>query len=155
MGTYMKILVVADSHGDRTRLQKIIDREQPFDVLIHCGDGLDDLAHAGLPRSAAVLSVSGNMDRTRAGSERLIETTLSGVRFLICHGDRFAAHRDYDRLLDEGLRRRADIICCGHTHMPCLLNHRLLLFNPGPADRGLYGIITLGSGKPLCEHRQL
>ncbi len=150
----MKILVIADSHGDRARLQEIIDREQPFDVLIHCGDGAHDLDRVVLPQNIEVLSVAGNMDR--AGGKRLIEAALNGVRFLVCHGDRFAVHYDYDRLLDEGLRRGADIICCGHTHIPCLLPHPPVLFNPGPADRGLYGIITLGSAqKPLCENRQL
>jgi putative phosphoesterase len=150
-----KILVVSDSHGDCARLQKIIDREQPFDCLIHCGDGVGDLARVVVPKTATVLSVAGNMDRC-SGRERLIEATQGGLQFLICHGDRFAVHYDYDRLLDEGLRRGADIICCGHTHVPCLHNQGALLFNPGPADRGLYGIITLSSGQvPVCEHKQL
>jgi putative phosphoesterase len=151
----IKIVVVSDSHGGRKHLQKIIDREQPFDYLIHCGDGTHDLEHVRLPHDVTVLSVAGNMDR--AGSrERLIETALNGVNFMICHGDQFTVHYDYDRLLDEGLRRGADIICCGHTHIPCLHNQEVLLFNPGPADRGLYGIITLASGQvPVCEHKQL
>jgi len=150
----LKILVVSDSHGDCTRLQNIIDREKPFDRLIHCGDGVLDLACVEVPQGAEVLSVAGNMDRA-GGPERLIETSVDSVRFLICHGDRFAVHYDYDRLLDEGLCRGVDIICCGHTHRAYLHNHPPLLFNPGPADRGLYGIITLGAGEPRCEHRQL
>ena len=150
----IKILVVSDSHGARKHLQKIIDRERPFDYLIHCGDGAGDLEHVRLTHDVTVLSVAGNMDR--AGSrERLIETTLGDVRFLICHGDQFAAHYDYDRLLNEGLRRGVDIICCGHTHIPCRHNHPPLLFNPGPADKGLYGIITLGADEPDCEHKKL
>jgi len=154
----MKILVLADSHGDRTRLRRIIELEKPFDYLIHCGDGVDDLAHVTLPQSAAVLCVAGNMDRGQAavGRERLIETELNGVRLLICHGDQFAVHHDYDRLLDEGLRRGVDMICCGHTHIACQLDQQPLLFNPGPADRGLYGIITLRANRPpACEHKQL
>jgi len=150
----MKILVISDSHGARKNLQKIIVRERPFEYLIHCGDGANDLAHVKLPPGAAVLSVAGNMDR--AGThERLLEITLSDVRFLICHGDQFGAHYDYERLLGEGLCQGADIICCGHTHIPYLYNHPPLLFNPGPADKGLYGIITLGSNEPKCEHKQL
>jgi len=150
----IRILVVSDSHGARKHLQKIIDRELPFDYLIHCGDGAPDLEHVRLPHDVTVLSVAGNMDR--AGSrERVIETTLGDTRFMICHGDQFAAHYDYGRLVNEGLRRGVDIICCGHTHIPYRHNHPLLLFNPGPADRGLYGIITLGTGEPDCEHKQL
>ena len=150
----IKILVVSDSHGERKSLQRIIDREQPFKYLIHCGDGSNDLGHIRLPQDAAVLSVAGNMDQSGT-QERLIETTLSDVMFLICHGDQFGAHYDYERLLGEGLRRGVDIICCGHTHIPYQHNHPPLLFNPGPADRGLYGIITLEQGKPDCAHKQL
>lgn len=149
-----KILVVSDSHGARKRLQKIIAREQPFDCLIHCGDGVGDLVYVNLPRDARIVSVAGNMDRC-PGHERLIETNLQDISFLICHGDQFAAHYDYDRLIDEGLRRGVDIICCGHTHIPYLHDQPPLLFNPGPADKGLYGVITLKQGETSCEHRQL
>ena len=150
----IKILVVSDSHGARKNLQKIIDCERPFNYLIHCGDGANDLEHVRLPQGTTVLSVAGNMDRTGI-RERLIETTLHDVHFLICHGDQFGAHYDYERLLGEGLCQGADIICCGHTHIPYLHNHPPRLFNPGPADKGLYGIITLGSNEPKCEHKQL
>jgi putative phosphoesterase len=150
----IKILVISDSHGARKNLQKIIARELPFEYLIHCGDGANDLAHVRLPQDVTILSVAGNMDRVGT-CKRLIETTLSDVGFLICHGDQFGVHYDYERLLSEGLCRGADIICCGHTHIPYLYNHPPLLFNPGPADKGLYGIITLGSNEPKCEHKQL
>jgi putative phosphoesterase len=150
----IKILVVSDSHGARKNLQKIINRERPFEYLIHCGDGANDLEQVRLPQDVTILSVAGNMDRAGI-CERLIETTLSDVNFLICHGDQFGAHYDYERLLGEGLRRGVDIICCGHTHIPYQHNHPLLLFNPGPADKGLYGIITLEQGKPDCTHKQL
>jgi putative phosphoesterase len=150
----IKILVVSDSHGARKNLQKIINCERPFEYLIHCGDGANDLAQIRLPQDVTILSVAGNMDRAGI-CERLIETTLSDVRFLICHVDQFSAHYDYERLLNDGLCRGVDIICCGHTHVPYQHNHPPLLFNPGPADKGLYGIITLEQGKPDCTHKQL
>ena len=34
----MKILVVSDTHGRDERLEIIVEQEQPFDYLIHCGD---------------------------------------------------------------------------------------------------------------------
>jgi len=150
----VKILVVSDSHGVRGNLQKIIDREAPFNYLIHCGDGADDLEHVKLPQDTTILNVAGNMDRAGI-CERLIEITLEGTGFLICHGDQFGAHYDYERLLSEGARRGTDIICCGHTHIPYLHNHPPLLFNPGPADKGLYGIITLSAKGPAFEHKHL
>jgi len=150
----VKILVVSDSHGVRGNLQKIINRETPFTYLIHCGDGADDLKHVKLPQNTVILNVAGNMDRI-GSCERLIEITLEDTGFLICHGDQFGAHYDYERLLNEGARRGIDIICCGHTHIPYRHNHPPLLFNPGPADKGLYGIITLSPKAPCCEHKHL
>ena len=37
----MKILVVSDTHGRDERLEIVVEQEQPFDYLIHCGDVKD------------------------------------------------------------------------------------------------------------------
>ena len=34
----MKILVVSDTHGRDRELETAVEREAPFDKLIHCGD---------------------------------------------------------------------------------------------------------------------
>ena len=34
----MRILVVSDTHGRDGNLERAVLREQPFDMLIHCGD---------------------------------------------------------------------------------------------------------------------
>ena len=34
----MKILVVSDTHGRDEKLERVVEQEQPFDYLIHCGD---------------------------------------------------------------------------------------------------------------------
>jgi len=58
-GEGMKILVVSDSHGNTVMLQRIIDREWPFDRLVHCGDGAADLLRVRLPAGMPVTPVSG------------------------------------------------------------------------------------------------
>ena len=34
----MKVLIVSDTHKSHRNLEKIIEREQPFQMLIHLGD---------------------------------------------------------------------------------------------------------------------
>ena len=34
----MKILVVSDTHGRDSGLERAVELERPFDMLIHCGD---------------------------------------------------------------------------------------------------------------------
>ena len=44
----MKILVVSDTHGRDSGLEKAVAQESPFDMLIHCGDveGREDYIEA-------------------------------------------------------------------------------------------------------------
>ena len=34
----MKILIVSDTHRKNENLKKVLDREPPFDMMIHLGD---------------------------------------------------------------------------------------------------------------------
>ena len=34
----MKVLIVSDTHGRDENLEIVINREAPFDMLVHCGD---------------------------------------------------------------------------------------------------------------------
>ncbi|MDO5136238.1 MAG: metallophosphoesterase family protein, partial [Eubacteriales bacterium] len=34
----MKVLVVSDTHGRDRGLERVVEKEAPFDYLIHCGD---------------------------------------------------------------------------------------------------------------------
>ena len=34
----MKLLIVSDTHGRDANLEAAVLREQPFDMLFHCGD---------------------------------------------------------------------------------------------------------------------
>ena len=34
----MKVLIVSDTHGRDENLEIAVNREAPFDMLVHCGD---------------------------------------------------------------------------------------------------------------------
>ena len=155
MAMHCKILVVSDSHGDWQLLSRIVRREEPFDALIHCGDGSDDLSRIVLPKGARILCVGGNVDRGRGYNfDRIAVETLCDKKIMVTHGDLFKVEYDLAPLLDEGMRCQADLICFGHTHAKYYHNGTTALFNPGPANRGLYGVITIDQ-YILCRHLQL
>ncbi len=150
-----KLLVVSDSHGSWQVLERIALREAPFSTIIHCGDGADDLSRFDIPGEAQILRVSGNVDRGRGyGFDRMVIETLADKKIMVTHGDVFRVDSGLDRLHDEAVRNQADLVCFGHTHIACHHNGPTTLFNPGPANRGCYGIILI-ENTIVCRHYRL
>lgn len=152
-GEGMKILVVSDSHGNTVMLQRIIDRESPFDRLVHCGDGAADLLHVRVPADTPVTLVAGNVDRAR-GIELPASEVLDveGVRILVTHGDAFHVKSDYGPLAGAARAHGCDAALFGHTHIKHLRLRRPVLFNPGPAVGGSYGIVEVSGGDMAFRH---
>lgn len=154
-GEGMKILVVSDSHGNSVMLQRIIDRESPFDRLVHCGDGAADLLYVRLPAATPVTLVLGNVDRAR-GIELPASEVLEveGVRILVTHGDAFHVKSDYGALARAARTQGFDAALFGHTHIKHLRARRPVLFNPGPALGGSYGIVEVSGGHMAFRHER-
>ena len=138
----VKILVVSDSHGNTSALQRIISAEMPFDYLVHCGDGVSDLVHVKWQGTPFVLKVSGNVDRSRGMQieQRLVET-IEGYTFFITHGDAHQVHRDISGIYGDTVGAGCDVALFGHTHRQYLSEEKPWLFNPGECRGGYYGIL--------------
>lgn len=149
-----RILVVSDSHGNHVRLQRIIDEAGDFDFLVHCGDGAPDLMHVDVPAGIPVVKVAGNVDLMRpVDLERLSEFTFSGKKIMVVHGDMYSVQKGFKSLLREGKSRDAEVIFFGHTHIQFTGVKSPLLFNPGAANSGSYGIVEIDQGGKLyCSH---
>ena len=130
-----RILVVSDSHGGREQILAAIEKEQPFDRLIHCGD-IERSAESvfGPEPGYPVTLVRGNCDASDYPAQVLVEE--AGHRILVVHGNRFGVHAGLDTLITEAGKQAADIVCFGHTHEPlsCFRNG-ILLLNPGSIAR--------------------
>ena len=152
-GEAMKILVVSDSHGNTVMLQRIIDRESPFDRLVHCGDGAADLLRVRLPADTPVTLVAGNVDRARGIELPAAEVLeVEGVRILVTHGDAFYVKSDYGPIAEAARAHGFDAVLFGHTHIKYLRLTRPILFNPGPALGGSYGVIEASGGRMNFRH---
>jgi len=151
----MKIVVIADSHGNVVLLNKILAAETPFDYLVHCGDGVIDLDNAAVRPLAGTIAVSGNMDLGRnLPHRRLLAEDIGGLRFLVAHGDAQGAHHDYFGLREEARIHRCEAVLFGHTHRQYLEMGEPILFNPGPALNGMYGLVIVNGGMEFL-HRHI
>jgi putative phosphoesterase len=146
----MKIAVLSDTHGNYPSAVQALSRYPDLSTLIHLGDTHDDAVCIGIALDIPVLGVSGNCD-PRGVAPRELLTTLSGVRFLITHGDLFLVKSGLGRL-----QRRAEIagvrvVLYGHTHVASIENRKGTLFiNPGcmkaGAGPGSHAILTIENG---------
>jgi uncharacterized protein len=141
----LKVLVVSDTHGNTVKLARIIRREAPFDVLVHCGDGAGDLVNVDIPPGTAVVRVSGNIDLARnIDAERLVVQEIGPVTVMVAHGDEFRVNAGYGAIERTGRSHNADIVLFGHTHVAYHGEGKPALFNPGPATSGKYGLLHIG-----------
>lgn len=155
----MRVAVISDTHHNTNRAAEVLDLISPFDVLIHAGDGVGDLAALAEVGAFRTAGVSGNED---TGIDYPPEATLelSGVRFHVTHGHQFdlnpyapreAWEKSADGLAQRGHALGARLVIFGHTHRPHLSERDgVVLFNPGDiypqAPHSHVGLILIGPG---------
>ena len=127
----MKILIVSDTHGRESNLEKVLKRVGNIDRLIHLGDveGGEDYIRslADIPMDM----VAGNNDYySDLPREAVIQ--LGNYRPLITHGHYYYVNMGIQRLREEAIQRGVDIAMYGHTHYPFLSRKDgLTILNPG------------------------
>jgi len=152
-----KILVVSDTHGRKDTLQKCIDLTAPFDIIIHCGDGIKDIRSADIPDNAVVLAVAGNTDLYSSHDEEsILFQTIENRSVMITHGHLYNVKSGVLHLSKYAAEMKADIVFFGHTHKSYLSMSNPVLFNPGDLSTGSYGIITIRNDKKwIFEHKSI
>ena len=127
----MKVLIVSDTHGRREEICEIIEKEKPFDLLFHLGDVQGDEDYIQGMAGCPMEQVKGNTDRNME-IPRELEIHLDNLKLFLTHGHCYGVNTGLDRLYLEGIRRRADVVIYGHTHVPVILEERMLtILNPG------------------------
>lgn len=149
----MKIIVVSDSHGNLRPFKRVMELNRNADIVVHCGDCGDELDEImrEFP-DKAYYTVKGNCDffTDRPMTE---EFTAEGVKFLVTHGHAYNVKFGYDRLAYAAAEAGADVVCFGHTHVPCdEYSDGLRLFNPGSIGyEKSFGIIEVKDGQVLSN----
>ena len=154
--TEFRILVISDTHGDFTVCNRVINKELPFDYLVHCGDAqVDPDRILDRREQYGLLAVRGNCDWFVKLPEYLLRT-IGDQRLLITHGHRQDVHRGYQYLIRNARQNGAGVVLCGHTHQPLVKRFEdVLLINPGSLTQnrpygkpGTYAVLTVSEGRP-------
>ena len=129
----MKVLIVSDTHRKDDNLERIIEEEAPFDMLIHLGDaeGSEYLIEDWVDKDCQLEMVKGNNDFFSV-LEREIELELGKHRILLTHGHYYNVSLGVEGLREEAIERGCDIAMYGHTHRPYLeQGGKVTILNPG------------------------
>ena len=153
----LKIVVVSDSHGSTDLLDKVIMECSPFDIIVHCGDGVKDICGAYVPAGSTVLKVLGNTDiYSGCEADNILTEEIINKRVMITHGHQFNVKGGVSEIARVAGRFKADVVLFGHTHEQLLRQGNPLLFNPGNLSGGSYGIIHASDEREwMFEHRKI
>ena len=161
----MEILIFSDSHGDNSRMRRVILSHPDTTHVLFCGDGLRDVESLELEfRNLVFVSVKGNCDgllgHFDTPYERII--TLAGRKILMMHGHTHGVKGSYGIAASHAASEGADLLLFGHTHIPyegrMEINERCIhLFNPGSigTNEYSYGVLTLTENGYLFSHGTL
>lgn len=129
------VVVLSDTHGNRSAMEKLYPIMAESDYIIHLGDtsGDGNLLRKNFPNK--VYLINGNCDPFKLGEDELV-LDIEGVKILACHGHMYGVKRELIRLSYRALEVGAKVALYGHTH-----DARedelggVTLFNPGTLSR--------------------
>ena len=127
----MKILIVSDTHRRNENFLKVIDMEEPIDLVVHCGDVEGDEDLIAKASGCPVQIVAGNNDFW-SDIPKEKEFMIGNYKVWLTHGHNYYVSMNYETIKHEARARYIDIVMCGHTHKPVVnISHDLTLINPG------------------------
>lgn len=159
----MKILIVSDTHGRNSDLEDVVEKEIPFDMLIHCGDveGQEFFIEALADCPCSI--VAGNNDFF-SDLPREDEIMIGRRKALVTHGHYYGISSGTDGVIQAAKSRGCEMVFYGHTHTPEVVEENgVLAVNPGslvyPRQRGgekSYAVMTTdGRGGVKVEIKYL
>ena len=127
----MKILIVSDSHGRNTYLERVLETIGPIDMLIHLGDLEGSETFLRQHVNCPIEMVSGNNDYF-TDIDREKEIYIGPYKILLTHGHRYKVHYGTEYIKDWARENNATMVMFGHTHMPLIDQASdVIAINPG------------------------
>ena len=134
----MNILVMSDTHGRLEEARDLIERVMSFadiDMLIHCGDHINDAFDLEEELAIEVVAVPGNCDWGRERDFRIVEAPGDN-RILVIHGHTEDVKYSLHKLLYLAEEQNCNIVCFGHTHFAVNeVYEGIRLLNPGSPSK--------------------
>ncbi len=145
-----KILVMSDTHGNKSSMERAVAKFCDADCIIHLGDYAHDAEFIKTLTKTKVYSVKGNCDISSSSKSELL-ISMEGKKVLALHGHRQGVKYSLLRLSLYARQKGVDIALFGHTHIPTeRLYQGVYLYNPGslgePRGRkATVGIVTINN----------
>ena len=158
-----KVLIVSDTHRANETYFKVLEIEEPLDLVIHCGDIEGSEYALSSAAKCPVEMIAGNNDYFSDLSYEK-ELRICGKKIWLTHGNTHYVSTGYDTLRMEARQKGVDMVFFGHTHRPFLeITSTLTLLNPGsltyPRQEGRrpsYAIMDIDEkGEPHFEIKYL
>lgn len=111
-----RILLISDSHGNTSAIDKLFERISTFDYVFFLGDGVEDIRLYQYAYPSKVEIVKGNCDWFHSDYPTIVVTTVEQITFLLTHGHNYQVKSGFDLLKEEAERKGATVVCFGHTH---------------------------------------
>ena len=153
MKRFLKILVMSDSHGNKSALLQAVESESP-DLILHLGDNDRDCAvvESDYPE-IPLRTVRGNCDRSSSGLD-IDEFTLGGKRFFMTHGHLYSVKTGFKSIFNTASARGVDVLLFGHTHSAYhSAADGIIIVNPGSIGMGgkTYAVLGFKDGAVVCD----
>lgn len=147
----MRILVLADSHRDRSNMRLAIKKHPDIESVVFLGDGVDDFDSCNeLLKGKRVYAVKGNNDFYCEYPENMI-ITKNGTKIYITHGHKEHVKYGLTRLWLAANESGCALALYGHTHIQkAEYTDGIYLFCPGSLRSGEYGIVDITDKGIMC-----
>lgn len=131
MAQKKKILLVSDSHGQNHNLWKILEKEKPYDMVVHCGDYEYHESELINRAGCEVHLVAGNNDYGNEFAKQKV-IRFGPHKALLVHGHKHHLYAGLRDLYYAALQEEADYVFFGHMHRPLQEMYDGITFlNPG------------------------
>ena len=133
----MRVIVISDTHGNYSALEKVLMRNTDADWFIHLGDGereLDRFVTSHPELSQKIIHVAGNCDYNSLSPDYFVLPVI-GHNILATHGHLYGVRSSMERLKMLARANKCDIILFGHTHERFEHTEEgIRIMNPGSAS---------------------
>ena len=127
----MKVLIVSDTHGRHTGLDRVLEKEGKIDLFIHLGDIEGGESYINSVVECEKHMVRGNNDFF-SDLPREEEIDIGGYKAFITHGHPYYVNSGVDYLREYGEMHDVDVVMYGHTHVPFIeIGDDMTILNPG------------------------
>ena len=126
------IVVLSDTHGNKSDISKISNIIMESDYVFHLGDCYVDFVDYAYALKGKVFRVHGNCDYATSESDTEILTEIEGVKIFATHGHNYGVKQTREKIIKRAKELGATVVLYGHTHIAEIYEKDgVTLVNPG------------------------